>query len=363
MMQQAKTPEFSIPGAKGGPGATVRKVDVGIVGVTGYTGQELLRLLLGHPGARITFLAAGGKSDPGKVLRHFGRLGVPVTPFDEEGCARACGAVFLCLPHEASMEAVPGLLKKGVRVLDMSAAFRLKDPALYESAYKFTHAFPSLLAKAVYGLPEVHGARLRGARLIAVPGCYPTGAILAVAPLLAKGWARGRVIADSKSGVTGAGHDAKPDLMYCEVNDNFKAYGVFNHRHHPEMAQEMSALARRPVDLVFTPHLVPMNRGILSTVYLTLDKARTREAVLAAYKARYGRCPFVRVLEEGLPDTRGVRGTNFCDIGVAVRGRDVIVVSAIDNLVKGAAGEAVQSFNLSQGFPETTGLPGAAGAP
>jgi len=341
----------------------MRKVDVGIVGVTGYTGQELLRLLLGHPGVRVTFLAAGGKSDPAKVLRHFGRLPVPVGSFDEDACVRACDAVFLCLPHEASMEAVPGLLKRGVKVLDMSAAFRLKDPALYESAYKFTHAFPALLAKAVYGLPEVYGAKLRGARLIAVPGCYPTSALLALAPLLEKGWVRGRVIVDTKSGVTGAGHDSKPELMYCEVNENFRAYGVFNHRHHPEIAQEMSALARKPVDLVFTPHYLPMNRGILSTVYAIMDKARPREAVLKAFAARYARTPFVRVLDDGLPDTKGVRGTNYCDIGLAVRGRDVIVISAIDNLGKGAAGEAVQSFNLQQGFPETTGLVGAAGAP
>lgn len=341
----------------------MKRVNVGIVGVTGYTGQELLGLLMGHPGARVAYLAAGGRSDPGKVLRHFGRLPAPVAAFNPGECARACDAVFLCLPHEASMDAVPGLLKAGVQVLDMSAAFRLKDASLYADAYGFVHSSPALLGKAVYGLPEIHGRKLEGARLIAVPGCYPTGAILAVAPLLEKRWVRGRIIADSKSGVTGAGHDSRPDLMFCEVNDSIRAYGVFRHRHHPEMAQEMSALARRKVDLIFTPHLVPMNRGILSTVYAVMDKPRPREAVVRAFTARYARSPFVRVLPDGLPDTKGVRGTNYCDIGIAVRGRDAIMVTAIDNLGKGAAGEAVQSFNLSHGFPEAAGLAGSAGAP
>jgi N-acetyl-gamma-glutamyl-phosphate reductase len=340
-----------------------KAVEVGIVGATGYAGQELLRILLGHPRVRITYLAASGKSDPNAVLRHFGKLPVPVVAFDAPACAGACRTVFLGLPHDASMECVPGLLKAGLRVLDLSAAFRLKDARFYESHYKFTHNATALLKTAVYGLPELYHDKLKGARLIAVPGCYPTSALIPLAPLARKGWIQGKVIVNTTSGITGAGREAKPDLMYCEVNENITPYGLFTHRHTPEIAQELAKAAGKPVPVLFTPHYVPMNRGILTTIYLTLKTGVTRRDVLNALRSFYATSIFVRILDEGMPDTRGVRMTNFCDVGTAVRGRDAILVSAIDNLVKGAAGEAVQAFNIAHGFPEDTALKTLAGAP
>ncbi len=339
------------------------KVEVGIVGVTGYAGQELLRILLTHPRVNLKYLASSGRTDPGPALRHFGSLPARVLPFSTSNCAQACEAVFLSLPHKIAMESVPGLLKGGLKVFDLSADFRLKDPAVYEKTYGSPHTAPALLKTAVYGQPEIRSKELKGARLVAVPGCYPTGAILALAPLLRGGLTTGKIIIDSKSGVTGAGKELRGDLMFCEVNENFRAYGVFTHRHAPEIGQELAALAGAKVDFVFTPHLVPMNRGILTTVYVTLKKAAEADALQKAFSNFYASCPFVRVLDGSLPETRGVRGTNFCDIGVAARGKDAIVITAIDNLGKGAASQAVQAFNIALGFSEQDGLFGPIGAP
>jgi len=343
--------------------SAMKQLKVGIVGVTGYAGQEVLRLLLGHSAARITYLASSGKSDAAAALRGLGTLPVPVEPFDPAACARACSTVFLGLPHKVSADCVPALLDAGIRVIDLSAAFRLKDPDCYPRYYDFHHAAPSLLARSVFGLPELHRKALRRARLVAVPGCYPTGALLAVAPLAAARLVGGQVIIDSKSGVTGAGKELRGDLMFAEVNENVKAYGVFTHRHTPEIAQELALAAGKPLQFIFTPHLLPMNRGILTTAYVPLRVNASRDKLLDVLTGAYRQSPLVRVLAEGLPDTRSVRGTNYCDIGVAVRGRDAIVVSAIDNLGKGAAGEAVQCFNLVHGLPETTGLLSVSGAP
>jgi len=340
-----------------------RMIEVGIVGATGYAGQELLKILHGHPYVRLTYLAASGRSDPQTVLRHFGRLPVPVGVFNPADCARSCRTVFLGLPHDASMECVPALLRAGLRVLDLSAAFRLKDPRFYESHYKFRHNAVALLKTAVYGLPELYHEKLKGAKLVAVPGCYPTSAIIPLAPVARKGWIRGKVIINTTSGITGAGREAKPELMYCEANENITPYGLFTHRHTPEIAQELAFAARGPVPVIFAPHYVPMNRGILTTTYLTLKAGVTRGMVLDALRKSYANARFVRILDGYLPDTRSVRMTNFCDVGVAVDGRDAILVSAIDNLVKGAAGEAVQAFNVSHGFPEDTALASPPGAP
>ena len=339
------------------------RIRVGIVGVTGYGGQELLKLLLGHPRVAVTYLASSGKSDPAPALRPFGRLPAAVEPFDAARCARACRTAFLCLPHAASMEAAPPLLARGLRLIDFSAAFRLKDARLYDRHYGFGHTEPAWLARAAYGLPELNRSALRRARLVAVPGCYPTGALLALAPLVRAGLLRGRAVIDSKSGVTGAGREARPEHMFAEVNENIKPYGVFTHRHEPEIGQELARAARRRVAFTFTPHLVPMNRGILTTVHVELKRAMAGETLAALLARAYAQEPFVRVLSDGLPDTRGVRGTNFCHLGAAARGRNAVVVSAIDNLGKGAAGGAVQSFNVQHGFPETTGLLTPAGAP
>jgi len=344
------------------PAAVQGAIRAGIAGVTGYSGQELLRILLAHPQVRITYLASSGKTDPGPALRHMGELPVTVTAFDAAEAARECDAVFLCLPHKVSMDNAPAILAKGTRVFDLSADFRIKDAKTYESAYGIPHTAPALLKKAVYGQPELHRTALKGANLVAVPGCYPTSALLALAPLLRNGLATGKIIIDSKSGVSGAGKELRPDLMFCEVNENFRPYGVFKHRHAPEIGQELALLAGRKVDFIFTPHLVPMNRGILSSVYVTLTKELSPESLNGAYKSFYRDFPFVRVLSDSLPETRAVRGTNYCDIGTAVRGNDAIIFSAIDNLGKGAASQAVQAFNLAMGLPETTGLLGRSGA-
>jgi len=343
--------------------STEKPASVGIAGVTGYAGQELLKLLLAHPRVEVTYLANSGKSDPTAALRHFGTLPAKVVPFDPADCARACDTVFLCLPHKVAMDSVPALLQKGIRVLDLSADFRLKDPKVYEEAYGVPHTAATLLKKAVYGLPELHGAELKGESLVAVPGCYPTGALLALAPLLKGGLATGTVIIDSKSGVTGAGKELRADLMFSEVDENVRAYGVFKHRHAPEISQEIALMSKDVDGSVFTPHLVPMNRGILSTVYVTLKRNAPTEELTASFTMFYKSSPFVRVLDGPFPETKAVRGTNFCDIAVSSRGKNAIVISAIDNLVKGAAGQAVQAFNLVRGFPETDGLLAPAGAP
>ena len=344
------------------PTAREGGVRVGIAGVTGYAGQELLRILLAHPRVRITYLASSGKTDPGPALRHMGELPVKISAFDPAEAGRECDAVFLCLPHKVSMDNVPAIMAKGAKVFDLSADFRLRDPQVYESAYGIPHSAVALLKKAVYGQPELHHTALKGASLVAVPGCYPTSALLALAPLLRNGLATGKIIIDSKSGVSGAGKELRSDLMFCEVNENFRAYGVFKHRHAPEIGQELALLAGRKVDFIFTPHLVPMNRGILSTVYVTLVKPLSPEALNGVYKSFYRESPFIRVLSDSLPETRAVRGTNFCDIGTAVRGNDAIIFSAIDNIGKGAAGQAVQAFNAAMGFAETEGLMTRSGA-
>lgn len=341
----------------------MKKITTGIVGAAGYAGQELLRMALTHPRLSLTYLADRPESGVEQELRHFGPLPVPVRPFDPDECARACRAVFLALPHEASMEMAPALYRAGVAVFDLSAAFRLRRIADYDRYYGFTHTAPDLLRTAVYGLPELNARKLRNARLVAVPGCYPTSAVLPLAPLLRKGWLKGGIIIDSKSGVTGAGRQATPATMFSEVNENFKAYAIFTHRHAPEIVQELSVAAGREVQAVFAPHLVPMNRGILTTIYATLRKKAGREDVLALLRTFYARSCFVRILDEGLPETRRVKGTNFCDVGAAVRGGTLVLVSAIDNLVKGAAGQALQAFNVRHGLPEHIGLTSPAGAP
>jgi N-acetyl-gamma-glutamyl-phosphate reductase len=262
------------------------------------------------------------------------------------------------------MAVVPTFLEKGCKVIDLSADYRLHDAAEYAAWYE-QHLNPELLIHAVYGLPELRREEIAGADLVANPGCYPTSVILGLMPLLREGLIDiNSIIADSKSGVSGAGRGAKVDNLYCEVNEGFKAYGVGGvHRHIPEIEQELSLLAGKGVVITFTPHLVPMDRGILSTIYATLHQPQSAAELLALYIAQYGKEPFVRVLPLGqFPSTAHVKGSNYCDIGVAVDQRTgrVIVVSAIDNLVKGAAGQAIQNMNLLCGFPETMGLAGLA---
>jgi len=340
---------------------------IAIVGASGYTGLELIRLLDRHPLVEIrcvTSEQSAGKriSDTFPTLR--GRCDLVLEPLDAAAIAAKTDLIFTALPHQAAMRVVPAFLAAGKKVVDLSADYRLHDPAVYAAWYE-PHLNPELLPEAVFGLPEVRREVIRQARLVANPGCYPTSVILGLKPLLENGLIDlSSIIADSKSGASGAGRSAKVDSLYCEVNDSFKAYGVGGvHRHTPEIEQELSELAGKPVTITFTPHLVPMDRGILSTIYATPTRAVTTEELVALYAESYKDEPFVRPRPKGqFPSTAFVRGSNFCDIGITLdsRANRIVVVSAIDNLVKGASGQAIQNMNLLCGYPETMGLEGLA---
>jgi N-acetyl-gamma-glutamyl-phosphate reductase len=286
-----------------------------------------------------------------------GKLDVICKKPDPDSMAKNVDLVFLGLPHKISMDIAPAFLKAGKLVVDLSADYRL-DPKVYEKWYGIAHKDTVNLARAVYGLPELYSDQIKKAKLLANPGCYPTSIILGVAPMLAdKAIDGSSIIADSKSGATGAGRKADIGIIFCEVNENLKAYKVNEHQHKPEINTILSRVAGKDIDIVFTPHLIPMNRGILSTIYMKLVKPMDTKTVVEKYKKFYAGKPFVRVYDEGkLPQVRDVVGTNLCDIGIKVSGSTLIVVSCIDNLVKGAAGQAVQNMNLMCGFDETEGL-------
>lgn len=335
-------------------------ISVGIVGATGYAGMELLRILHGHPEVRVVALTSRreigmrvNRAFP--HLRKFSDL-IYSAPDDEH--LRQCDAVFFATPHGVAMEAAPGLLSVGVRVIDLSADFRLRDPGLYRRWYGKEHACPEVLANAVYGLPEMNRSAIRDAHVVGSPGCYPTGVQLGLSPLLEAGFVNeGQIIADCKSGVSGAGREANVNLLLCEAGDSLKAYKVAGHRHSAEMEQGLGLSADGPVRLTFVPHLVPMIRGIHATLYVPL--AGREGDLQALFERHYEHEPFIDVLPEGShPETRSVRGTNFCRIAVhrPGNGRTAIILAVIDNLVKGAAGQAVQCLNLMFGMDECCGL-------
>ena len=337
-------------------------ISVAIVGGTGYTGVELLRLLAAHPRVDLRIITSRGEAG-GRVDTLFPNLRGHVdlafsTP--DDGALAACDVVFFATPHNVAMRSVPALLEAGTRVVDLSADFRLRDPALWAQWYGEPHSRPDLLADAVYGLPEQHRDALAGARLVACPGCYPTAVQLGFIPLLAAGLADpSSLIANAASGVSGAGRQAKIDGLFAEVADSYRAYGVAGHRHLPEIEQGLALAAGGPVSLTFVPHLAPMTRGIHATLYARLTEAGRRSDLQALYADHYRDEPFVDVLPAGeFPQTRSVRGANVCRLAVTVpQGRDTVVVTTvIDNLVKGAAGQAVQCMNLMFGLPETMGL-------
>lgn len=343
-------------------------IRVGLVGVTGYTGVELLRLLAGHP--RMTLTRATSRTEAGKKILdvHPAFLGTGVGELvvsepDPEDLAGACDLVFLAVPHVTAMEIGAALVDAGLKVVDLSADFRLRDPAVYEEWYKHPHTRTAHLAEAVYGLPELYAKAVKKARLVANPGCYPTAAVLGLMPALKNRFISLQdIVIDAKSGTSGAGRGAKTANLYCEVTDSFKAYGLGKHRHTPEIEQEVSALAKKPVRLSFNPHLVPMSRGILETIYTTLKKDVSLEEIHAAYTAAYENQPWTRVLPLGrLPETRFVRGTLFCDIGLVKdpRTNRLIIVSAIDNLCRGASGQAMVNANLMTGLAPDAGIPAA----
>jgi len=339
---------------------------VGLVGVTGYTGMELTRILLGHPGMRLTQVTS--RKEAGQPLCNIypflqgTELGsLEITAPDSTFLAENCDLVFLAVPHGTAMEMAAELRAKGARVVDLSADFRLRDQAVYESWYNVSHTRASLLPEAVYGLPELYAADIARAGLVANPGCYPTSAILALYPALQAGLISPEdLVVDSKSGATGAGRKASVGTLFCEVSDSFKAYNLTKHRHTPEIEQELSLAAGRELRLSFNTHLLPINRGILTTAYAKLAPGAGIEAIRECYEQFYAGKKWVRLLPAGtLPETRWVRGTNFCDIGLLTDARTgrFIAVSAIDNLCRGASGQAVANANLMLGFEESAGLP------
>jgi N-acetyl-gamma-glutamyl-phosphate reductase len=338
------------------------RIKVAVFGASGYTGLELLRLLARHPGVELTGLTSREyQGRPvGEVFPALDRIvDLAFVAPDPSTIAATAQVVFLAVPHKTAMELVPPLLAADLRVVDLSADFRFRQQEVYEVWYQ-PHSAPEFLAEAVYGLPELHRDILRTARLVGNPGCYPTCVILGLAPLVKGGLVQtDSLIADCKSGVSGAGRGASLSNSYCEVTDSFRAYKVAEHRHAPEMEQELTLLAGKSVKITFTPHLVPMSRGILGTLYGQLVKPLTDQDLFEFYQAFYRDHPFVRVQPPGTwPSTQQVRGSNYCDLGFKVdqeRGR-VIVLSAIDNLTRGASGLAVHNFNLMMGFPETLGL-------
>ena len=338
-------------------------IKAGIVGGTGYTGVELLRLLAQHP--QVELKAITSRKEAGTpVARMFPSLRRRVEVAFTEPSARAlagCDVVFFATPNGVAMGEAREVLGGGARIVDLSADFRIQDVAEWERWYKTSHAAPDLVREAVYGLCEVNRERIRGARLVANPGCYPTSVQLGFLPLVEAGVVDvEHLIADAKSGVSGAGRKTELKLMFSEASDNFAAYNVMGHRHWPEIRQGLAQVAKRDVGLVFTPHLTPLIRGIHATLYARVTKDVDFQAL---FEKRYAREPFVDVMPQGShPDTRSVRAANTCRIAVhrppesAKRSDTVVVLSVIDNLVKGASGQAVQNMNLMFGLPETTGL-------
>ena len=338
-------------------------IRAGIVGGTGYTGVELLRLLVSHPEVELTAITS--RAEAGRDVADLfpnlrGHLSLAFTD-PESAQLDACDVVFYATPHNVAMNTVPELLNKGVRVVDLSADFRLRDADVWSQWYGEPHACPELLDSAVYGLPEMYRDEIVSAQLVACPGCYPTAVQLGFYPLLAAGAVDATsLIANAASGVSGAGRQAKIDNLLTEASDNFKAYAVAGHRHLPEIEQGLSAMAGASVQLTFVPHLVPMIRGIHATLYARLKSDQDLQAL---FENHYRDEPFVDVLPAGqLPQTRSVRGANHCRLAVSrPQNRDTVVVTAVeDNLVKGASGQAVQAMNIMFGFDETLGLTGVA---
>jgi N-acetyl-gamma-glutamyl-phosphate reductase len=341
----------------------MKKFRVGIVGVAGYAGLELITLLLRHPAA--DFVAAMDAAEIGEKplheihprLRGLCSLST-FTPDMNRLATLELDTVFLCTPDKVSYDLVPEILSLGVRIIDFSGAFRLKDETSYPSWYGFNHAKPDLLNAAVYGLPEWNAQAITSAQLIANPGCYPTTVTLALLPLIQAGMVEigSDVVCDSKSGVTGAGRGVRPELMFAEVAENFRPYNPINHRHAPEICQELGWDLN---NFTFIPHLLPISRGIISTIYIHFHQQVSSAEIESEYDKRYSGCPFIRILGSArLPELRAVNYTNFCDISwrLTSGGRRGVIFSAIDNLVKGASGQAVQNFNLMHRLKESSGL-------
>ena len=337
-----------------------------VVGASGYAGEELVRLLLAHP--HVDLVAATSRQFAGKTLaqvfprfaHHEKAKALEFANVDAKQLARDAEIIFLALPHGLAAEFAKPLLQAGARVIDLSADFRVKDAAIYKEFYGQAHTAPDLLGQSVYGLPEIYRDEIRNAKLIACPGCYPTSILIPLRPLIRrKAIDRQRIVVTSLSGVTGAGRKVESDYLFAECNESMRPYGVPKHRHLSEIEQELSILAGEKVVIQFTPHLVPVNRGIVTTIYVEPKEDVVAVDPALLFSSAYGEEPFVRLLgNDRLPDTKNVIGTNFIDIASRIDKRTgrIIVMSAIDNIVKGASGQAVQCFNLMCGYPETAGL-------
>lgn len=340
-----------------------KKIKVGIVGGTGYTGVELLRLLALHPEAELSVITSRGEAglpvaDMFPSLR--GRVDLVFTDPAQADLSQ-CDVVFFATPHGVAMSQAQALVAAGVKVIDLAADFRLQDTAVFEKWYKLSHGCPDILADAVYGIPELYREKVRSAQVIGNPGCYPTTVLLGLAPLLEQGLIDLSVpiVSDSKSGVSGAGRKAEVATLFAEASDNMKAYGVAGHRHHPEILAQLQELAGTPLQFIFVPHLVPLIRGMLSTIYVKLSDQGLKTDIQALYEARYQQEPFVDILPPGsLPETRTVRGGNQLRLALHPQPDSgyLTVIAVQDNLVKGAAGQAVQNMNIMFGLDERAGL-------
>ncbi len=339
------------------------KIKVGIIGATGYTGGELIRLLINHPQAEVK--KATSRSNVGNDITQVhpnlkGEISLIEEEFQIDTFLKDLDVVFLALPHGKSAPLVKEIYQKHIKVIDLGADFRIKIPEDYKHWYELDHACPELLTESVYGLPEIHKEEIKKAKIVANPGCYPTSIILALAPLLAnKIIDANNIVIDSKSGVTGAGKTLTDTTHYPHINENIFAYKVGNHRHIGEVEQELSLLAKSKVVINFTPHLIPIDRGILSSIYVIPVKDITQEDLDKLYQEFYENCPFIRLRDKKtLPQTKWVQGSNYCDIAPIFDERTgkIIVFSAIDNLVKGASGQAIQNMNIMFGLDETMGL-------
>lgn len=340
----------------------MEKIKASVIGASGYGGAEAVRLLTTHPHVEIVHITA--ETQQGQVmshlypnLHHF--VDQTMIAVDAERIGRDSDVTFVSLPSGKAMHLVPALLEQGSKVIDIAADFRLHEAALYPTWYKFSHVAPHYLAEATYGLPELHRQAIQTTRLLANPGCYPAASLLALYPLVRAGVVQAQgIVIDAKSGVSGAGRGGGGGFGFSEVNENVRAYSVIGHNHTAEIEQELSEVAGETLQVIFTPHLIPMTRGILATVYAPLKKLLQEEEALQLYEEVYKEEPFVRVLREALPQTKATLGSNYCDVTVKINTRmnTAIAIAAIDNLGRGAAGQAVQNMNLMCGFPETTGL-------
>jgi len=338
-------------------------LNTAILGGSGYAGGELLRLLTGHPSVKVTAVTSerSAGSPVSDSFLGFRNEHLKFEPLDINVLMKKAELFFLCLPHKTSQEHVALLHSAGKKVVDLSADYRLKNAGVYRKWYNTPHRHAHLLKKAVYGMPEIYRDRIREASIIANPGCYPISALTGLAPVIGEDFIdRSSIIIDSKSGTSGAGRTPAQPFMFCEVNESVKAYAITVHRHTPEIQQELSLISGKKVDILFTPHLIPMDRGILSTLYVRMKEKVPLSAVQKLYRDFYRNEPFVRILGNGVyPTTKAVKGSNFCDISIFKHdghGQTLIIVSAIDNLMKGASGTAVHNMNIMYGFEETAGL-------